>query len=37
MKSLLKRLPGLIPTQTLLQIIFVLASTVAMKAYMVFM
>jgi hypothetical protein len=37
MKSFLLSLPHRVTTQTLLQIIVVLAATVAMKAYAVFM
>jgi hypothetical protein len=37
MKSFLRGLPHLFTTQRLLQIIFVLAATVAMKAYVLFM
>jgi hypothetical protein len=36
MKSFLRGLPQFFTTQTLLQIIFVLAATVAMKAYALF-
>ena len=37
MKSILRGLPRFFTTQTLLQIIFVLAATVAMKAYAMYM
>jgi len=37
MKSLLRGLPQFFTTQTLLQIIFVLAAAVAMKAYAIYM
>jgi hypothetical protein len=37
MKSFLGGLPRFFTTQTLLQIIFILAATVAMKAYALYM